>query len=185
MAAPVTLVDANGHANSDTFPQFVSGRVHRASANFTRPADTTAYAAGDLIANSTTAGSVVPMSFNVGCSEGLVRAAYFKSNTTTLPSTTAMRLHLWSQAPTTSGGDNAAVFASTAGLATSTGYLGYIDMSADVWFSDATMGSGVPYPDVHFDLGTGTTLYGLLEATSAITPASEAVITASLGILPA
>jgi hypothetical protein len=33
------------------------------SANFTRPADTTAYASGDLVANSTTAGSVVAMSF--------------------------------------------------------------------------------------------------------------------------
>jgi hypothetical protein len=30
-----------------------------ASASFTRPADTTAYASGDLVANSTTAGSVV------------------------------------------------------------------------------------------------------------------------------
>jgi hypothetical protein len=33
------------------------------SARFTRPSDTTAYASGDLVANSTTAGSVVPMSF--------------------------------------------------------------------------------------------------------------------------
>ena len=34
-----------------------------ATASFTRPADTTAYASGDLVANSTTAGSVIPMTF--------------------------------------------------------------------------------------------------------------------------
>ena len=31
--------------------------------SFTRPANTTQYAANDLVANSTTAGSVVPLSF--------------------------------------------------------------------------------------------------------------------------
>ena len=33
------------------------------SGTFTRPTDTTAYTSGDLVGNSTTAGSVVPLSF--------------------------------------------------------------------------------------------------------------------------
>jgi len=33
------------------------------SASFTRPANTTAYADGDLVANSATAASVVPLTF--------------------------------------------------------------------------------------------------------------------------
>jgi hypothetical protein len=36
------------------------------SASFTRPADTAVYASGDLVANSTTAGSVVPLAIPVG-----------------------------------------------------------------------------------------------------------------------
>jgi hypothetical protein len=42
-----------------------------ASASFTRPADTTAYASGDLVANSTTAGSVVAMTLSVGTAAGM------------------------------------------------------------------------------------------------------------------
>jgi hypothetical protein len=45
-----------------------SGRAHgvtrRVTATMTRPADGTAYAAGDIIANSTTAASVVPITFD-------------------------------------------------------------------------------------------------------------------------
>ena len=42
------------------------------TATLTRPADTTAYASGDLVANSTTAGSVTPLTFNAGASQGSV-----------------------------------------------------------------------------------------------------------------
>jgi len=73
------------------------------------------------------------------------------------------------------------VFASTAGLATTTGYLGYIDATLDVYGSDGAMGRGQPTPDIHFDLGAGKTIYGLIEARGAITPTSAAVITCSLG----
>lgn len=38
-----------------------SGAVALIAASFTRPADTAAYAVGDLVANSTTAGSVAAM----------------------------------------------------------------------------------------------------------------------------
>lgn len=45
-------------------------RPFRATATLTRPADTAAYAIGDLIANSTTAASVLPLSFSVGRFDG-------------------------------------------------------------------------------------------------------------------
>ena len=37
------------------------GKIQSVSTTFTRPTDTNVYAAGDLVANSTTAGSVTPM----------------------------------------------------------------------------------------------------------------------------
>jgi hypothetical protein len=43
----------------------IGGHIAVVSASFTRPADTNAYAAGDLVANSVTAGSVIPMTFAV------------------------------------------------------------------------------------------------------------------------
>lgn len=163
----------------------VRGSVIRSSDYFTRPSDTTAYASGDLVANSTTAGSVAPLVFDLGVSEGLIRAVKFKTSNATLSSGSTFRLHLWSQAPTVTGGDNAQVFAVGAGLATSAGYLGYIDCTADVWFSDGSEGHGSPDPDIHFDLGDGTTVYGLLEARGAITPASAAAITVTVAGLAA
>lgn len=48
----------------------VSGTTPRITASVARPADNTAYAAGDIIANSGTAASVVPITFTVGGSSG-------------------------------------------------------------------------------------------------------------------
>lgn len=47
----------------------VGGITRRVTANFSRPADNTAYAAGDIIANSTTAASVVPITFTGAAAE--------------------------------------------------------------------------------------------------------------------
>ena len=41
------------------------GDFFNQSQSFTRPGDTTPYASGDLVANSTTAGSVVPLTFTI------------------------------------------------------------------------------------------------------------------------
>lgn len=48
------------------------------SASFTRPANTAAYADGDLVANSATAASVEPLTFTTSRSTGLasIKAAY-------------------------------------------------------------------------------------------------------------
>lgn len=52
------------------------GRIIQLTASTTRPADATAYAAGDEVSNSATAGSVVRATFNLdGFTRGLVLAA--------------------------------------------------------------------------------------------------------------
>ncbi len=48
----------------------VAGTTPRITGSVARPADNTAYAAGDIIANSGTAASVVPITFNMGGTTG-------------------------------------------------------------------------------------------------------------------
>lgn len=150
--------------------------------NFTRPANTTAYTSGDLVANSATAGSVVPLSWNVGNKPIAVRLARVKKSD---PSTTnaSFRLHLYISSPTCANGDNGAWSTNFSG------YVGFLDATVDKAFTDAAAGIGVPtvgteilIPDNYSSTGY-TTLYGLLEARAAYTPASEEVFTVDLEII--
>lgn len=155
-------------------------RITSTSANFTRPADTTAYASGDLVANSVTAGSVVPMTFNIGYGGALLvyRAKVLFNSAT--PTNAKFRLHLYNSSPTPTNGDNGAW------LTTESGYQGAIDIDAStLTFSDSTSGFGMyllssvteplyAIADVNYKL------YGLLTATAAYTPTSAEVFTVTL-----
>ena len=156
--------------------------VVAAASQFTRPADTTAYAAGDLVANSTTAGSVTPLSFTVSRvagGTGLIRRARLKKSGTSTTNA-QFRLHLYASAPTIANGDNGAW--STSGAAT---YLGAMDVTVDKAFTDGAAGQGVPSmgSEIVFDLSSGTTLRGLLEARAAYTPGNAETFDCSLEVL--
>jgi hypothetical protein len=162
----------------------VGGTMAAATANFTRPADTTAYATGDLVANSTTAGSVVAMSFTgatrVAAGSGMIRRARIKKSGTGVTNA-LFRLHLFKAAPATvTNGDNG-VF-SVSGVAD---YIGAFDITVDRAFTDGAYGSGVPITgsEINFKLASGSTIYGLLEARGAYTPGNAEVFTADLEIL--
>jgi len=106
------------------------------TATFTRPADTTAYASADLVANSTTAGSVTPMSFAVGRPNAggqIRRVRIVKSGTSAANAT--FRLHLYSASPTVANGDNGAFSTDKAA-----NYNGFVDVTAanTVAFTDGT-----------------------------------------------
>lgn len=158
--------------------------IHNLSASFTRPADTTAYAATDLIANDVDAGDVVPLLFsrpkeNVGA-EGIIRRArIFKSKTT---GTLSARLHLYAAKPVPANGDNGTWSTNKAA-----DYLGAIDVTVDRAFTDGMAGQGVPNVGSEISLnqgvGAGGVLYGLLEALGAYTPASGETITVTLEVL--
>lgn len=79
------------------------------TASFTRPADTTAYAALDLVANSTTAGSVAPMTFNFGKGVNRYLHSINLSKSTVTVTNATFRVDFFSAAPTYAGGDNAIV----------------------------------------------------------------------------
>lgn len=155
------------------------------SANFTRPADTTAYASADLVANSTTAGSVVPMSFTTAArttaGSGQVLGARLKKSTNTTANA-SFRLHLYKASPTCTNGDNGAW------LTDQSGYIGSIDLdisgSNGRVFSDpaaeVVAGPAVTLPIIF--AATATTIYGLLEARGSYTPGNAEVFTVELEI---
>lgn len=157
----------------------VGGLTIRPSTSFVRPADTTAYAVGDLVANSTTAGSVTPMTFAVGRdadSGGMIRRIRLRKTGTGITNA-LFRLHLYSASPTPSNGDNGAWLTNQAA-----NYIGAVDVVVDRAFTDGAAGNGVPVSGAEINF-TSQTIYGLLEARGTYTPASGETFTVSLEVL--
>ena len=150
------------------------------SDSFSRPANTTAYASGDLVANSTTAGSVVPLSWVIGTANGysatITHVRLHKDDNDT--SGALFRLHLYKASPTPANGDNGAFSTDE-----SANYLGSYDLSSMQGFTDGDVGIMTPNEGTFrtLTLGDGnTTIYGLLEARGAYTPASGETFTVTL-----
>lgn len=155
-------------------------KILKVSSSFTRPADVTAYAAGDLVANSVTAGSVTPLVFRLGYGKTIkVSQASILINSSTNTNAEFL-LHLYSSSPTVTNGDNGAW------LSTSSGYIGSIALDATTFaFSDNVTGVGT-YVNTLVGLpliaegDTNYNVYGLLSATAAYTPTSGGVFTVTL-----
>lgn len=152
------------------------------SASFTRPANTTAYGAGDLVANSATAGSVVPMAFSsarLSSGRGRIkRVRLFKDDETATNAN--FTLHLFSASPTVTNGDNAAFAVATAAT-----HLGSIaaDMSSGAFVTATDLIEEFAVsPEINFDLGNERLIYGLLEAGAGYVPASGENFTVTLEI---
>jgi len=152
--------------------------IRNPSASFTRPADTTAYASGDLVADNTTAGSVTPMSWVVGLMDNpefFIRRVRIRKSTTT-STNASFRVHLFGAQPTVTNGDNGAW------LPTESSYIGAFDVTVDRVFSDAAVGVGVPVigSEMSLRLASGRTIWGLLESRAAYTPGNAETFTVSL-----
>lgn len=148
------------------------------SASFTRPNDTTAYAANDLVANSTTAGSVVPMSFVIPKGNGNgIQIRAIKIHKTGATATNAnFAVHLYASSPTVTNGDNGAW------LSTHSGYLGKLEAAIMTAFSDdaAVVDSMSEAADLHFVLNSSSVVYGLMMADAAYTPEANEVFTVTI-----
>ena len=170
---------------NDTHIGAVGNHIAIAGASFTRPSDTNAYASGDLVANSVTAGSVVPMTFTAARDldmTGMVRRARIKVNDNSAWNGATLRLHLYKgPAITCANGDNGAW------STTESAYLGDIDVTLSLAFSDPfAKGIGVPNQgsEISFSPAPGTTsIFGLLEARGAVTPGSGDQFTVELEIV--
>lgn len=147
----------------------------------TRPADTTAYASGDLVANSTTAGSVTPFSFTnavrfPGGSVRIERCRIQKSGTST--TNASFRVHIYSATPASiANGDNGAWSTSIAG------YIGAFDVTLDRAFTNGAEGAGLTLTNTPMTCkpsGSAIALFALVEARGAYTPASAETFTVLL-----
>lgn len=155
-------------------------KILELSTNFTRPSDTTAYTSGDLVANSTTAGSVTPMTFNIGYGQAFkIYQARIKFNSATVTNGKFL-IHLYGSSPTCTNGDNGAW------LTTESSYLGNIAIDNTLQtFSDNSKGIGT-YVNTAVEVpliaigDQNWKFYGLLAATAAYTPTSAEIFTVSL-----
>lgn len=164
--------------------------LYRVASSFTRPADTTAYTAGDLVANSTTAASVTPLSWTITRTvQGLIkvkRAILRKSNNSI--TNADFHLHLFNASPTiATNGDNAAFLSIVSGYDKS---LGTIWLDATLRYADGAVAVGCPLDssDTYFPLemivapAAGRIIYGLLSVEAAYTPASGETFTVELEV---
>jgi hypothetical protein len=161
----------------------VGGKTIIAGASVTRPADTSAYAIGDLIANSTTAGSVTPLALaaaRVAQGTGMIRRARLKVNDAAWANA-IVRVHFYRDSPACAAGDNGAW------STTESNYLGACDVTLDKSFSDPFVkGTGVPAAgsEINFDCAASSqNVYALLEARSAVTPGSAKVFSLVVEVL--
>lgn len=149
---------------------------HITAPTFTRPANTTAYADGDLVANSTTNTEVVPLAFLIPNRRScLIRGAYVTKSDQTDVTNATFTLHLFRSSPTVANGDNGALSTNIADK------IGTINVGQMVAYTDdayiMTYGG-----NFYVDSGTSRTLYGLLEADGAYGPASGETFTVGIVI---
>jgi hypothetical protein len=156
-------------------------QINNPSASFTRPNDTTAYASGDLVANSVTAGAVVPLRIDLGnvaaVGHGMTRitrARLTKSGTS--PTNANFRIHLYEAAPTPANGDNGAWSTDKAA-----NWLGNIDVTSMLAFTDGCTGTGsaTAGSEMFLRLASGS-IFALLEAKAAYAPAANEAFTLTL-----
>lgn len=144
------------------------------AATITRPADLTAYAAGDLLANSTTAGSVTPFTFSGGAVPYRVQRFILRSSNDTVTNK-SYSLYLFNVSPVVTNGDNGAFAVNAASFAGLVGVFG----------SGAAVATGAgSYQELYPIDGAATfangwipktlpgTFYGLIKVNAAYTPTS-------------
>ena len=156
-----------------------------ASGTLTRPADTTAYAASDLVASNTVAASVVVPSVTVAriaAGSGLIRSSLLRSNHTTGLDAINFTVDLWTAAPTFTNGDNGAYAVATNGDKWLGSMSGTFRQFADQAVAMCAVDGGLP--EIAFKLASGTDVLWTLRANAAFTPQSAKTFTLVPSVLP-
>ena len=160
----------------------VDGKAYRSTSTITRPSNTTAYTAGDVVGD--TGGSAILTLSSIGPSGGfiLIQSAALIFSDSTVPSGMgAFRIHLYNATPTAIA-DNAP-FDLTSGDRTK--YVGYIDVSAPQDFG-STIYTQVDYPGRLIKLDAdSTTLFAEIETRGAYTPVSASTVELRVSTLEA
>lgn len=167
-------VDIGYKRRSDgTYASLVAGGAYRSVVAITRPSNTTAYTAGDVVGD--TAGSAIISLASLGPSGGyvLIQSASLVFSDSAVPSgMTSFRLHFYSSSPTAIA-DNAA-FDLLSGDRSA--YMGYIDLPTPQDLG-SSLYTQVDYPGRMMQLAAGSsTVYAELQTIGAYTPASASTI---------
>lgn len=178
----VTVVSGAVPVSDNNSSFTVDGKAYRTTVTITRPSNTTAYTAGDVVGD--TGGSAILTFANAGPSGGfvIVQSVSLVFSDSAVPSGMgAFRLHLYSETPTAIA-DNAPFDLASGERAT---YMGYIDLSTPLDFG-SSLYTQIDYPGRLIKLATAsTTLFAELETRGAYTPVSASTIQVRLNLLEA
>ena len=168
--------------NDGSYSIGVAGSAFRSTVTITRPSNTTAYTAGDVVGD--TGGSAILTLSNIGPTGGFVliqSAALIFSDSSVPSGMGAFRVHFYNASPTAIA-DNAA-FDLTSGERAS--YMGYIDLSAPQDLG-STIYTQMDYLGRLLRLGTtSSTLFAEIETRNAYTPVSASTVELRVSTLEA
>jgi hypothetical protein len=160
----------------------VDGKAYRSTVSITRPSNTTAYTAGDVVGD--TGGSAILTLSSIGPSGGYIliqSAALIFSDSTVPAGMGAFRIHFYNASPTAIA-DNAPFDLVSGDRAL---YMGYIDLSAPQDLG-STIYTQVDYPGRLIKLAAAsTTLYAEIETRNAYTPVSASTVELRVSTLEA
>ena len=172
---PIPVADAGSSLTVD-------GKAYRTAASITRPSNTTAYTAGDVVGD--TGGSAIISLTSAGPAAGflLIQSVSLVFSDSTVPSGMgAFRIHMYSASPTAIA-DNAAFDLLSGDRAT---YMGYIDLPAPQDLG-STIYTQTDYPGRLVKLGAAsTTLFVEIETRGAYTPVSASTVSIRMNLLEA
>ena len=176
-------IDGTSLAVNDTGSSLtVDGKAYRSTVTITRPSNTTAYTAGDVVGS--TGGSAILTLSSIGPSAGyiLIQSAALIFSDSSVPSGMgAFRIHFYNASPTAIA-DNAP-FDLVSGDRAS--YMGYIDLSAPQDLG-STIYTQVDYPGRLIRLATASTsLFAQIETRGAYTPVSASTVELRVSTLEA
>lgn len=159
----------------------MNGNIQTVDAEFTRPSDTTAYAAGDVICNSTSAPTI--LEFSVGQRNGATGVILRGTLIDSASEATALSAELWLFDTTiTMDNDNAAFTPTDAEMKTLVGVLSFTSRKVGTASDNCEFRSDES--NIPFACTSGTRkLYGVLVARNAYTPVSGEVFTVRLKVL--
>lgn len=147
--------------------------LRRATATFTRPNDTTAYAQGDLIANSTTNTLVTPLTFSVGKYGINVKGIQLQKSTVTVANSEFF-IDLFSTSPIVANGDNGALSVNLSQQ------VGRISLGATLIAATDGAYIALNNSSIHAVATASGVLFGLLSANAAYAPGANEVFTVGL-----
>lgn len=169
-------------------PGYSPGGFFTVSASFTRPADTTAYSAGDRVADSAGAATVLEFTNVARATSEAVRIERIRMRKTgTSLANASFRVHIFRTLPTVGVNDNG-VFnaAGSLALADIAGYVGSVDVTMDKAGTIGARGVGVPATGAGITCeaagtsGHETSLWAVVEALAAYTPVSGETFTVTI-----